>query len=262
MRTPFLAILAAAAVLAGCATPQDAGTNAVDSGTGGLVVDTDPGNIPPAATLQATPSSGAPPLKVVFSLGARDPEGDAMSWALDFGDGSEVRRGTQLPIAVEHEYARVGAFAVTFTVGDGSESSQATVTIRTSATQTTQGPPTTGSSPPPQPAPPPPPAPPAATPTSSPTGTTSSSTSTTGSSSSQTATDPPTSSSTSTSDEPTSSSTSTTDPPTSSSTTTTSSDPSTTSSESTTTTSEPTSSTTTTSDSTTSTPPGNETGDP
>jgi glucose/arabinose dehydrogenase/PKD repeat protein len=72
-------------------------------------------NAPPAAAATATPSSGAPPLTVTFSsAGSSDPEGQALTYEWDFGDGSA--RGTSP--SPQHVYAAENTYTVTLTVRD------------------------------------------------------------------------------------------------------------------------------------------------
>ncbi|MHB1261047.1 MAG: PKD domain-containing protein [Thermoplasmatota archaeon] len=71
----------------------------------------------PVATLSASPSAGAPPLDVTFTMGATD-DGSIASWSLDFGDGSAAASGTGAPPATQgHTYAS-GAYEATLTVVD------------------------------------------------------------------------------------------------------------------------------------------------
>ncbi|MEE1929738.1 PQQ-dependent sugar dehydrogenase [Streptomyces sp. TRM 70351] len=68
----------------------------------------------PVAEATATPTSGAAPLAVRFSsAGTSDPEGDALSYAWDFGDG-----GTSTAANPSHTYTRDGQYTATLTVTD------------------------------------------------------------------------------------------------------------------------------------------------
>ncbi len=84
-------------------------------------------NAPPTASATATPSSGAPPLAVSFSsAGSSDPDGDALSYYWQFGDGSP---GTSSPNP-SHTYSSAGTYAAALTVSDGQGNSDSeTVTI-------------------------------------------------------------------------------------------------------------------------------------
>lgn len=137
---PALAFLVVA--LAGCATPPEATPDAlgtVEEQAGQAGPDLDPLNLPPTTLLQATPTSGKSPLKVVFSLSARDAEGDQMSWSLDPGDGSALQGGETLPVAVAHTYAP-GRFQATFLVSDGKETASGRITIHATAAPSSQPP--------------------------------------------------------------------------------------------------------------------------
>jgi hypothetical protein len=62
------------------------------------------------------------------ATGSLDPDGDALSYSWDFGDGSIPAAG----FSASHVYAAPGQYAVTLTVSDGFSSGQATIqaTIR------------------------------------------------------------------------------------------------------------------------------------
>jgi glucose/arabinose dehydrogenase len=71
-------------------------------------------NQPPNAVAAASPSSGPAPLAVSFSAaGSSDPEGDALSYHWDFGDGQ-----TSSEAAPTHRYAAPGDYRAALTVTD------------------------------------------------------------------------------------------------------------------------------------------------
>lgn len=73
-------------------------------------------NMPPVALISATPTMGQSPLLVNFSGAAStDPEGQALTYAWDFGDGSP----TQVGSSVSHTYTNVlGQLTASLTVTD------------------------------------------------------------------------------------------------------------------------------------------------
>lgn len=72
-------------------------------------------NRAPTAVLSAAPQFGAAPLTVAFSAaGSTDPDGDALSYDWDFGDGSAHASGA----AVAYQYA-AGTYTATLKVSDG-----------------------------------------------------------------------------------------------------------------------------------------------
>jgi PKD repeat protein len=72
-------------------------------------------NRAPTVTVAATPSQGDAPLEVVLVATASDPDGDALSFAWDLGDGG--RREDDA--SVSYSYASPGTFTATVTVTDG-----------------------------------------------------------------------------------------------------------------------------------------------
>jgi len=86
------------------------------------------GNQAPVAVAQSSPSGGGSPLTVAFSsLGSRDPEGGAMTYAWDFGDGTTSTEAN--PVKT---YTATGArgFTATLTVRDtANAAATATVTV-------------------------------------------------------------------------------------------------------------------------------------
>ena len=83
---------------------------------------------PPVVTLGMTDASGVAPFDTSATLSATDADGDAMTYALDFGDGSDTATSTgSLPhAAVPHTYQRAGVFTVRLSVSDGIRSTVAT----------------------------------------------------------------------------------------------------------------------------------------
>ncbi len=84
-------------------------------------------NTPPTAVASADPREGYPPLSVQFSsAGSSDPEGDALQFSWDFGDGSPLSSLA----SPQHTYTTVGLNTATLTVNDGHGGTQsATVRI-------------------------------------------------------------------------------------------------------------------------------------
>jgi glucose/arabinose dehydrogenase/phage baseplate assembly protein gpV len=72
------------------------------------------GNQPPAiASVSATPKSGSAPLDTTFSASASDPEGDALTYRWDFGDGT-----TSSSRNTTHRYTTAGVYSASLTVTD------------------------------------------------------------------------------------------------------------------------------------------------
>jgi len=72
-------------------------------------------NTPPTLGPTAAPSSGSAPLSVQFVANARDSEGDALSYAWDFGDGSPGSTEAN----PKHVYSTPGAYTANVMVSDG-----------------------------------------------------------------------------------------------------------------------------------------------
>ncbi len=82
--------------------------------TGFSVVATPPANRPPVASANG-PYTGTAGQAVAFSsAGSSDPDGDALQYAWDFGDGE-----TSTGPSPSHVYASAGAYTATLTVTDG-----------------------------------------------------------------------------------------------------------------------------------------------
>jgi PKD repeat protein len=87
-----------------------------------------PVNRAPSARFSASVLSGTAPLEVAFNASnSVDPDGDALSYAWDFGDGAQ---GTGRTTA--HTFSRAGTFVAVLTVSDSgglSDEAQATITV-------------------------------------------------------------------------------------------------------------------------------------
>ncbi|GIF24624.1 glucose/arabinose dehydrogenase/regulation of enolase protein 1 (concanavalin A-like superfamily) [Actinoplanes tereljensis] len=84
------------------------------------------GNRAPVAKAAASPDNGLGPLDVSFSsAGSADPDGTALSYAWDFGDGS-----TSTAQNPTHAYAVNGVYPAKLTVSDGDKTGTATVEVQ------------------------------------------------------------------------------------------------------------------------------------
>ena len=85
------------------------------------------GNRAPSVTLTATPASGKSPLKVAFVADGSDPEGGALTYRYNFGDGSKLATGR----LQSHTYKKAGTYTAKVTVTDpegATSSAQLTIT--------------------------------------------------------------------------------------------------------------------------------------
>ncbi|MEV8517186.1 PKD domain-containing protein [Dactylosporangium sp. NPDC051484] len=85
-------------------------------------------NTAPSATLTAGQTRGVAPLTVQLGVAGSDREGDALTYTLDFGDGT-TDHGALPHAAVTHTYVRAGTFVARLTVSDGRLSTYRTVTF-------------------------------------------------------------------------------------------------------------------------------------
>lgn len=92
-----------------------------------LEITVNPLNNPPIVSPTATPNGGDAPLAVQFAANASDAEGDALTYAWDFGDG--VTGAGADPV---HTYLAAGTYRAWLTVSDGQEAVTAALTIAVS----------------------------------------------------------------------------------------------------------------------------------
>jgi PKD repeat protein len=103
---------------------DNAGRRATDTVT---ITVRDALNTPPIARVVATPTSGAPPLRVQFdAMNSTDVDGRVVSYAWTFGDGT-----TATGDRVQHTYSETGQYTATLKVTDDSGAADSdTVAIR------------------------------------------------------------------------------------------------------------------------------------
>jgi PKD repeat protein len=82
-----------------------------------------PGNRAPVVEAAAVPAAGQAPLAVLLTANGIDPDGDALTYAWDFGDGT-TGKGRR----ARHTYTQVGTFEATVTASDG-KGGTATATV-------------------------------------------------------------------------------------------------------------------------------------
>ncbi|MBD3343767.1 MAG: PKD domain-containing protein, partial [Chitinivibrionales bacterium] len=120
-------------------------TVTVNDGNGGsdqasvtITVDPSSVNNSPTASFTANPTSGEEPLTVnVDASGSSDPDGDALSYDWNFGDGS-----TGSGVTASHTYNSAGSYTITLTVNDGNgETDQASTGITVNPAGSTNNPP-------------------------------------------------------------------------------------------------------------------------
>jgi len=77
------------------------------------------GTTAPIAILTGPVVSGAAPLEVLFDLSQSfHPNGDPISYSLDFGDGSDPETGTDFGIILRHTYVSGGTYLAELVVSD------------------------------------------------------------------------------------------------------------------------------------------------
>ncbi len=86
-------------------------------------------NSAPTAQLSLDPANGIAPLKTSVLIGGSDRDADALTYAVDFGDGSPEEKGDLPRAAMAHTYARPGTYIARLAVSDGELSATATATV-------------------------------------------------------------------------------------------------------------------------------------
>lgn len=99
-------------------TKSQTATSTSSTGTGG------PQNGAPTGTVAATVVGAV----AAFALTGSDPDGDALTWTLSFGDGSSPATGSTLPSGVNHTYAD-GNYTAFYNVTDGKATATYNVTV-------------------------------------------------------------------------------------------------------------------------------------
>ena len=95
------------------------------SATAAIAIEVEePGNTAPVASPSATPNSGSAPLSVQFAANASDADGDALSYAWDFGDGETSTNEAPL-----HTYLLEDIYTVSLVVDDGTDTATNDLTI-------------------------------------------------------------------------------------------------------------------------------------
>ena len=95
-----------------------------DSDTVEITVAAPQANRAPTVQAGALPASGKAPLDVVLTAQGSDPDGDALTYSWEFGDGSTAK-GRR----ARHTYTAVGTYQAKVTVDDGESTGTATVQI-------------------------------------------------------------------------------------------------------------------------------------
>jgi flagellar hook assembly protein FlgD len=78
-----------------------------------------PTNGPPTVAVSTSPTSGVAPLLTTTTVSGVDPEGDRLSYSIDFGDGSAAMSGAVPTSAVDHTFTSSGVFNIRTTITDG-----------------------------------------------------------------------------------------------------------------------------------------------
>jgi hypothetical protein len=122
-------------LLSGCAQKGDTTSStapATATATGHNTTSSAP-NHPPTASLTPHLGNGTAALNATFTVAGSDPDGDALSWTLSFGDATANATGAALPSNVTHAYKAAGTVNVTLAVSDGRNTTLAHATLNLTA---------------------------------------------------------------------------------------------------------------------------------
>lgn len=111
---------------AGTTTTSRSSTTSTTSAT--TTTTSAPQNRAPVGSISASMNGTT----ATFALTGSDPDGDALSWTLVFGDATTAATGTTLPANVTHEYT-LGNYTANFTVTDGKASADYQATLQVAA---------------------------------------------------------------------------------------------------------------------------------
>jgi PKD repeat protein len=105
-------------------------------------IDLSGGTTSPIANIEAAPTTGNAPLMVMFTDSSVNAIGEALTWSLDYGDGSSPDTGSYddpgFSITKNHNYASPGMFTATLNISDsGGVLSTDTVIINVDPPSTT-----------------------------------------------------------------------------------------------------------------------------
>ena len=104
-----------------------------DSATVSITVGNPPANQAPTVQIAADPVNGSAPLDVRFTASGRDPEGGALIYTWDYGDGSQGAGRS-----VTHRYLTAGTYTAKVTVRDA-QGATGTATVQVTVGPAAQG---------------------------------------------------------------------------------------------------------------------------
>ncbi len=112
-----------------------AGTGTVDvtvtapGGTSATVVADQFTYVPLTAALTLDKTSGPGPLTVAATVSGNAPSGHALTYTIDFGDGSSPVSGSLPAAAISHTYTSAGSYVVQLSVTDGTSTATQTASV-------------------------------------------------------------------------------------------------------------------------------------